>query len=107
MEDAAGNVTTGPKEMADILRAHWGKVFTEQGINKPLLEKWIDDATTQKNGFRLPVASALEWKVTREDIELAIKQSGDGMPGPDRIPYKAWRRMGPLPRTYCMMRRRF
>ena len=96
MKDAAGNITADPEEMADILRAHWGSVFTKQNIDKQLLEKWISNATLRDDGDRLPPTSAPEWKVTREEIELAVKQSGDGMPGPDRIPYKAWRKLGTL-----------
>ena len=36
------------------------------------------------------------WDVTHEDIEAAIKQSSNSMPGPDGIPYHAWRILGKL-----------
>ena len=36
------------------------------------------------------------WKVQREDIREAVKLSSNTMPGPDGIPYKAWRVLGEL-----------
>ena len=34
------------------------------------------------------------WALTRHDIEVAIKRSGNTMAGPDRLPYEAWRQLG-------------
>ena len=36
------------------------------------------------------------WRVRRKDIEQAIRHSGNSAPGPDGIPFKAWRALGPL-----------
>ena len=36
------------------------------------------------------------WRVRRKDIETAIQHSGNSSPGPDGIPFKAWRALGPL-----------
>ena len=35
-----------------------------------------------------------DWKVTRRDIRDAIKNSNNSSPGPDAIPFGAWRAMG-------------
>jgi hypothetical protein len=37
-----------------------------------------------------------EWRVRRKDIARAIDNSSNTRPGPDGIPYRAWRALGPL-----------
>ena len=44
---------------------------------------------------RFPTASR-DWQVRRKDIAKAIKTSGQSAPGPDGIPYIAWRKSGDL-----------
>ena len=36
------------------------------------------------------------WRVRRQDVARAVRISGNGSPGPDGIPYKAWRKLGEL-----------
>ena len=36
------------------------------------------------------------WRIRRKDVEKAIRFSGNSSPGPDGIPFKAWRALGPL-----------
>ena len=36
------------------------------------------------------------WRVRRKDVEGALRHSGNSAPGPDGIPFKAWRALGPL-----------
>ena len=69
-------------------------MFTRQEIDHLLLERWL--ATFKNEGCQLPPPSDRAWTVTREQIELAVKHSGDGMPGLDRVPSKAWRKLGSL-----------
>ncbi len=40
-----------------------------------------------------PTAS---WHLRRVDVRNAVRMSGSSAPGPDGIPYRAWRRLGPL-----------
>ena len=42
----------------------------------------------------IPAATSETWNIRREDVAKAIETSKDTMPGPDRIPYIAWRRLG-------------
>lgn len=44
---------------------------------------------------RLP-SNPEEWQPTHEDIERALEISSDTAPGPDGIPYEAWRALGGL-----------
>lgn len=80
--------------MANLLRAHWGKVSARQEIDHQLLERWL--SRLKNKGCKLPPPSDRAWTVTRDQIELAVKHSGDGMPGLDRVPYQAWRNLGSL-----------
>ena len=34
------------------------------------------------------------WRIRRPDISNAIRFAGNSMPGPDGIPYRAWRALG-------------
>ena len=36
------------------------------------------------------------WRVRRKDVETATRHSGNSAPGPDGIPFRAWRALGPL-----------
>ena len=36
------------------------------------------------------------WRIRRRDMEDAIKYSGNSCPGPDGVPFRAWRRLGAL-----------
>ena len=40
--------------------------------------------------------SAEDWRIRRKDINKAIKMSGHSAPGPDGIPYLAWKHSGEL-----------
>ncbi|CAK0898228.1 unnamed protein product [Prorocentrum cordatum] len=37
-----------------------------------------------------------EWRVSHQDVAHAISHSENTMPGPDGIPFQAWRQLGPL-----------
>ncbi|CAK0822989.1 unnamed protein product [Prorocentrum cordatum] len=36
------------------------------------------------------------WRIRRKDVENAIRHSGNSAPGPDGVPFRAWRALGPL-----------
>ena len=58
-------------------------------------------ARPQTRRRQLPRGSN-HWRIRREDIQKAIHHSGNSAPGPDGIPFKAWRRLGPLAVTILM-----
>jgi hypothetical protein len=98
MADDVGDITTDPRGMADILRNHWAKVFTQGDINRQLLNEWLNVELPRRvdglGAAGLPGTSFQGWQIQREDVEHAVQKSGNSMPGPDRIPYKAWRALG-------------
>ena len=55
------------------------------------------DGRPRRSQQRPPLDTTREsWKLRKEDIAFAIHYSGNTMPGPDQIPYAAWRHSGDL-----------
>ena len=100
MVDDDGKITASPNEMAGILQKHWAKVFARRLVDQGLLPGWLQDAFMQDGHGRtasgLLDPKAKRWRIRRQDVVSAIKSSGNTMPGPDCIPYKAWRSLGTL-----------
>ena len=98
MRSSDGVVTTEPCEMAATLRDHWGSTFAARQIDEKRLLTWLREVFPEGGSGRtvpgLPKPASTDWQVTREDVEKAIKTSTDSMPGPDGIPYLAWRALG-------------
>jgi hypothetical protein len=100
MADEHGQVTTDPARMAELLRDHWQSVFSERGIDQDLLQRWLDEIVPERrlSGSLdgLPPAGSASWRLRKVDIATAIKEANASAPGPDRIPYVAWKRLGHL-----------
>ena len=94
MADSRGNITTDPKEIADILRSHWKEVFSRKEIDHNLLDQWLQDEFGHAGRAGLP--GARHWLIKRKHIARAIKISGSSAPGVDKIPYVIWRSLGEL-----------
>jgi hypothetical protein len=97
--DERGEVTSDPAQMAAILRAHWSKIFSNRPIDENLLQKWLVE-TFPDGGKGDPVQGlpfdASKWNLRKDGVAKASQQAGNSMPGPDRIPYIAWKRLGDL-----------
>ena len=100
MRTPDGRVTVDPGEMAAVLQDHWGTTFSARSIHEDKLQAWLSEVFPDGGQGRtvtgLPEPTSARWHVEREDVEKAIKASSDTMPGPDGIPYAAWRALGPL-----------
>ena len=87
-------ITTRPDQIAAELTRHWGKVFGNASIDEDALRGWLRQAVHPPDAR--PPTNAARWHVRKKDVARAIRCSGSSMPGPDRIPYVAWKRLGPL-----------
>ena len=98
--DEQGVVRTGRDQKADVLRRHWGETFRERRVDETLLEEWLEDDAAAPNGLTGAMSGAIgdagRWKVQRKDVQAAIDRAGASAPGPDGIPYSAWKALGPL-----------
>ena len=88
-----GAVVTDPAEMAALLRTHWETVFTATPIDSNLLEAWIAEDLPPEARTALPAADDRRWKTRRRDVARALQLAGASAPGPDGVPYEAWRRL--------------
>ena len=89
-----GDIHTMPEAMADCLRAHWANVFSRKDINPSDVGSWMRAAYPGGIGLEnFPSPEDPRWRVRRRDVARAIKLSGNSSPGPDGIPYGAWRAM--------------
>ena len=90
-----GSVTTDPALMANALRKHWSKVFCARRLHESLLSTWMnEDLIDTQNP--LPPTDHPCWEVTQEDILKSITRSPNTSPGPDGIPFIAWRQLGEM-----------
>ena len=98
--DRDGNLQTDGPGMADALRRHWTRVFAARRLDGDLRRSWFRVDAARHSGLkaavRPAVADAGMWKLQRRDVRLAVDQSTGSSPGPDGVPYSAWRRLGPL-----------
>ena len=85
-------VTTEPAAIAKALTDHWKKVFRRVDIDPGIMEDWLREALPPAEA--LPPQAEQDWALAREDVAAALRQSGNTMAGPDRIPYAAWRVLG-------------
>ena len=88
-------ITTDPMEMAAALRTHWSKVFKAKPItNLEISQQWMRD--TPYGFHNRAWQEESKWVVTQGGVEKAIQYSNNSAPGPDGIPYLAWRKAGRL-----------
>lgn len=96
MCDESGEVTTQPAKMAEILRKHWSGVFARKDIDETVLRRWLEDVFPDGGRGQavigLPPRESPEWTLQEKDVEETVNHTSDTSPGPDRIPYLAWRR---------------
>ena len=94
MEPDNWEITTRPDQIAAELTRHWGNVFGNANIDEAALQTWLRQALRPPDAC--PPTNAARWHIRKKDVARAIRCSGNSMPGPDRIPYVAWKRLGPL-----------
>lgn len=92
-----GRVTSDRAEMAEALREHWAAKFAPKHIAPAIRQQWLaEQFAPDRAGHREPLAADPRWRPSRGALRRAIAQSVDSAPGPDGVPYAAWRRLGRL-----------
>jgi len=92
----SGKFLTDPSDMASALRDHWGETFTAKGIDEHHLKTWLDEDAEARSHDGPSHESMKALKVRKRDVRKALKLSNNSAPGPDGIPYGAWRSLGDL-----------
>ena len=93
VRDEQGGTHTSPSHMARALRSHWSGVFRRRPMDTGVRQRWLNEDLSSEN---LPAIDAAAWRLRREDVEHAVTASTSSAPGPDGVPFLAWRRLGPL-----------
>lgn len=96
--DPAGELHTTGNGMATALRSHWAGVFPARTLGSR--QERLCAGSSAPSGLRSairPVAQdSAAWRLRRSDVRRAIATTSRSSPGPDGVPYAAWRRLGPL-----------
>ena len=88
-----GGISADPNEIAAALTDHWSQVFTARPTtHQHILDDWMK---TRPYGFNEAQSKDREcWRISTRHVEMAVSMSNNSSPGPDGIPYAAWRHAG-------------
>ena len=85
-----GTVHTNPEGMAGALRTHWEQHFRARPTCQATRQRWIREGRADQAAAARDRRSA-DWELSRGDMAKAIRQTSQSAPGPDGIPFSAWR----------------
>ena len=98
--DQDGTVVTDGPGISSALRRHWGPTFAAKRLNRACLDRWLCEDTAADWGLKAAVHPLLAdegaWRIRKADVRRALALAGSSSPGPDGIPYSAWKKLGPL-----------
>ncbi len=98
--DTEGELRTDGPGMASALRHHWKDTFAARRLDRSRRLAWFRTDAADRHGLHAAVQPLLAdgeaWRVRRSDVRRAVSMAGSSSPGPDGIPYSAWRLLGPL-----------
>lgn len=89
-----GSIVTDPSDIAKVLRSHWEGVFQARGVNACKLQQWIEDDMASRRACGELRSKMKDVQLQRWHFQRALDLSNDSSPGPDGIPYGAWRALG-------------
>ena len=84
--DTQGIPRDSPEESADLLADHWGPIFAAKAIEA--------EAALAIMQFTQAVPEGLCWSTDRVGFHELMAKPRDSAPGPDGIPFSAWRAAG-------------
>jgi hypothetical protein len=91
MVDDEGKIITETTEMADLLHNHWSRTFHNKDTNHKHTKQWLKAAYEEGPPCK---AKPEDWTPRRKDMIRAIRIANASAPGPDGIPYAAWKQAG-------------
>ena len=91
-----GEIRTDSESIAKLLKTHWSNIFLAQGIDSVRLKLWLEEDQDDRPFAEFLPFPADKFKLTKKHIRRAIDHSNNSAPGPDGIPFAAWRKLGPL-----------
>ena len=85
-----GHYTTDPEEIAMVLKDHWAKTFAAKPTCAVTRSRWIEEDRDNRPATHFAGPND-NWKLTVKDFKRALQCSNNSSPGPDGIPFGAWR----------------
>lgn len=89
-----GGVITEEATVAARLCAHLAAAFEHRPVDEARLALWQEAAT--KAGASQVDAPPAAWRLQAKDVAKVVRISGDARPGPEGVPFAAWRALGPM-----------
>lgn len=83
-----GHAALTTQEIWQVLSGKWQPVFTDNDTNDEGAEHFMQ--------YAMAVPDAFVWDMEVGDVEAAILRTIDSAPGPDGVPYAAWRSVATL-----------
>ena len=98
IRNKTGEVVTDPGEMAEAQKEHWEDIFQERLVDLKKVKKWLSEEKSCQHNMHDKILGGKDdkWKVRPRHIKRAIDMTGQSAPGPDGIPFKAYRNLGLL-----------
>ena len=94
IRDADGTIRHDAAGMAEALRRHWSSVFADKHLREDDMQRWLEECYPAGTGLEgLPAKASPQWRLRRRDVSRAVQTSGSSSPGPDGLPYLAWRQL--------------
>lgn len=87
--DEQGNPAGSAEESASRLRDHWTPVFARKPIDHEAADALLQHVRQ--------VPGDIEWRLTLEKFGAIVAATHDTAPGPDGLPYSAWKHAGSAP----------
>ncbi len=81
--DGAGYPIIDTPGISEHLVAHWGPTFAAKAVDPEALVIFLDHVQSVLAGF--------SWEISPGMLDNAIDVTGSSAPGPDGVPYGAWR----------------
>jgi len=96
LKKRSGNITTDPQEIAKELEEYWQEIFKKKEVDEKRLREWLKEECDEEGSVKslLLGVESKDWALEHHHAKKAIDNSGDSAPGPDGIPYVAWRKLG-------------
>jgi len=97
--NSRGEVVTDPEEMAEAQRTHWEDIFKSRITDAKKATQWLTEEKGKgKKGMHHQVLTAGDdkWAIRPRHAKRALDLAGRSAPGPDGIPFSAYKRLGLL-----------
>ena len=89
---SGGQVISDPQLIVEELRRYWSQIFAHAPCRTGLIQAWVQDEISMPDWTEFQN----NWIPGQQEMGKGIQTTGRSAPGPDGIPYAAWRHLGQL-----------